>query len=376
MTDRPVYLENVPAYIRTLPVYNAGLSAESVGARYGVARIAKLGSNENPYGPSPRVLEALGEAIRDIALYPDSSSDVLRAGLSHLLNVPPGLFIIGNGSEDLISVVSRAFLSPGAEFVTMIPSFGLHLICGQSTGAIGRTVTVNPDFHLDVDQVIAAVNPRTRLVILSNPSNPVGTSMSVAELRRLLDALEEKVLLVFDEAYFEYAEASGSYPDFQQVLAGSKSPWLLMRTFSKAYGLAGLRVGYGVASSADLMDVLERVRAPFNVNRLAQIAAAAALEDPGHMRDCIHRTILERERVRAALEALGYHPAPSLTNFLFFDAGEDAAGLATRLLTRGVIVKPWREPGFLNFVRVSVGAPEANDQFLAALKSAARSVSA
>jgi histidinol-phosphate aminotransferase len=190
-------------------------------------------------------------------------------------------------------------------------------------------------------------------------------------MSRLLASLSQRTLLVFDEAYFEYAAADPSYPRFLEMLQGCSSPWLLLRTFSKAYGLAGLRVGYAVASDASLLGLMDRVRTPFNVNRLAQMAAVAALKDMPHSQDCVARTIQERERVRRALGDLGYRPAPSRANFLFFDAREDASDLAARLLTRGVIVKPWREPGFSDHIRVSIGSPRANDQFLSALSAVA-----
>ena len=358
--------------IKGLPRYNAGLSAEFVRAQYGVSEIAKLGSNENPYGPSPRVLEALAGAIREVALYPEASCDPLRAVLAKLVGVEEDRLIFGNGSEDLIAVAVHTFLSPGSRVVTFAPSFGLHVIWPQSVGAEVVTVKTNSGYTMDMDDVLAAITPDTRMVLFGNPSNPVGSTISAADLRGLLAHLSPETLLIFDEAYLEYASADPAYPDFLAILQTATTPWLILRTLSKAYGLAGLRIGYAIGSSAELINLMDRVRAPFNVNRLAQTAAIAALGDPAYVDKVVADTVTERERLRGELEGMGFVIAPSLTNFLFIRAHEDAAALAQKLLTRGVIVKPWREPGFTDHVRVSIGSVAANNQFLAAWKELAK----
>jgi histidinol-phosphate aminotransferase len=374
------FIETLRSEIRDLPKYESGLSLEYVRAHYRVDEIAKLGSNENPFGASPQVAAAISEAASGAALYPDPSSGDLRTALSRHLGVSPDRIALGNGSEDLIAIAAHTFLAPGTDVLTIAPSFGLHVIFPLSMGARLRTVVVKKadaqkgdegHYCLDMGEFIAALTPQTRMVIFSNPSNPLGNSIGAEDMSRLLAELSPKTLLVFDEAYFEYAAADPAYPRFLEMLEQHSSPWLLLRTFSKAYGLAGLRVGYAVASDASLLGLMDRVRTPFNVNRLAQAAAAAALKDMGHSQDCVARTIQERERVRRALGDLGYRPAPSRANFLFFDAREDSSELAARLLTHGVIVKPWREQGFSDHVRVSIGSPRANDQFLCALSAVA-----
>jgi histidinol-phosphate aminotransferase len=374
MKNASEFVAGLRPEIRTLPAYNSGLSAEYVRARYGVERVAKLGSNENPWGTSPRVLAAVSKAVQDAALYPDPGSDELRAGLARRLSVAPERFAFGNGSEDLISVCAHSFLGPGDEMVTILPSFGLHVIYAQAIGATVRQVRVGSDYKLRIEDMIAALTPQTRMVMFSSPSNPLGTSITRADLESLLGALGKSTLLVFDEAYFEYAAMESSYPGFHEVLENSGATWILLRTFSKAYGLAGLRIGYGVASEASLIEVIDRARTPFNVNRLAQVAATAALEEAGFVADCVKKTIEERERLRGALCRLGYISAPSVANFLFFDARENADALAARLVKDGVIVKPWREPGYTDHIRVSIGSPESNDQFLAALARSASPV--
>jgi histidinol-phosphate aminotransferase len=375
MISTGTFLATVRPEIRSLPAYNSGLSAEFVRSHYGVDRVAKLGSNENPWGTSPRVLAAIGAAVADSALYPDPGSDDLRAALSRRLHVAPERLAFGNGSEDLIAVCAHSFLSPGDEMVTITPSFGLHVIYAQAIGASVHAVRVGSDYRLDMSAMMAAITPETRMVMFSSPSNPLGTAVSADDLRQLLAVLSPDTLLVFDEAYFEYASSDPSYADFLGLLEDSRAAWILLRTFSKAYGLAGLRVGYGVASDASLIEIIDRARTPFNVNRMAQAGALAALDEGDFVHDCVKRTVEERERVREKLCGLGYISSPSIANFLFFDAREDADALAKKLLPYGVIVKPWREPGYREHMRVSIGSPEANDQFLAALAHAARPAS-
>lgn len=366
------FLAGLRTEIKNLPLYNAGVSSEYVRANYGVQQVAKLGSNENANGASPKVLAAIADAVRDVGLYPQAYCDDLRAALSQRLNVDPARLIFGNGSDDLIAVASLTFLAPGDEVLTLAPSYGLHVIWPQSVGACVRGVPVGSDYKMDIDSLIAAANPRTHMLIFSNPSNPVGTAITADEMSHLVSAIDNNTLIVFDEAYFEYGAIDPSYPSFLGILERSHRPWLLLRTFSKAYGLAGLRVGYGVASDAALVNLMDRVRGPFNVNRLGQVAAAAALQETDFVQAGILQVSKERERVRGGLTERGYRPAPSLANFLFFDAREDAVELAQRLLPEGVIIKPWREAGFRTHVRVTIGSVQANNQFLAALAKVGR----
>lgn len=374
------FLERLSENVRSLPLYNSGLTAEHVRQRYGVQEVAKLGSNENPYGTGARTLAAITAAAGDCALYPDPSSDRLRMALSSRLGVPAECIAVGNGSEDLIAISAHTFLGPGDEFVTIRPSFGLHVLHAQSIGARVRAVPVLDDYRVDVDGLIAALSSRPRMLIFSNPSNPTGCSITAEEMERLLAAISPETIFVFDEAYFEYASFQPSpgeqsfvgppYPAFLPMLQKLESPWIMLRTFSKAYGLAGMRVGYGVASDPHLVDLMDRIRSPFNVNRLAQVAAIAAMEDPEFVRESVSWTIKERGRVRDALTSMGYRTSNSRANFLFVDTQEDASLLATKLLSYGVIVKPWREPDFEEHIRVSIGSPRANDQFLDALSKA------
>jgi histidinol-phosphate aminotransferase len=227
-------------------------------------------------------------------------------------------------------------------------------------------VPFNPQFEFDVETWRRALAKPVKIVAIANPSNPVGCRLDSDQFRALVESAPEDAFLLIDEAYYEFAQDAG-YPNSLVELSRQHRPWLVLRTFSKAYGLAGLRVGYGIASSAGVVDALDRVRTPFNVNALAQIAAAAALADRDHVQRSVVGIRLEREYLRSQLQAAGYFVAPSHANFLFFDSGEPAATLAERLLAWGVIVKPWREQGYERFIRVTVGSRSDSVQFLAAL---------
>lgn len=350
--------------VRELASYNAGLSIEAVRERYGLERIAKLGSNENHFGPSPDVVQAMAAEAQQIGLYPDPNCSELRQALAAKFSVDPARLVFGNGSEDLLGIISRVFLDHGDQVVTVLPSFGLHLLYPQAVGAEVVGVPMTADLRIDVDGLLAALSPRTRLLMFSCPSNPVGSALTVDELQRIVDNLGPQTLLVFDEAYFEYAQGATGYPDCLALLEASSKPYVLLRTLSKAYALAGLRVGYGIVSDPLLADLIDRLRTPFNVNRCAQVAAVAALADEAHLAQTLAHVASERARMMAALQDMGLQPVPSLANFLFFATRFAADAVNAQLLSRGVIVKPWREAGYTDYLRVSVGSVEDNDWFL------------
>lgn len=350
--------------VRELASYNAGLSIEAVRERYGLERIAKLGSNENHFGPSPDVVRAVAAEAQQIGLYPDPNCSELRQALAAKFSVDPARLVFGNGSEDLLGIISRVFLDHGDQVVTVLPSFGLHLLYPQAVGAEVVGVPMTADLRIDVDGLLAALSPRTRLLMFSCPSNPVGSALTVDELQRIVDNLGPQTLLVFDEAYFEYAQGAPGYPDCLALLEASSKPYVLLRTLSKAYALAGLRVGYGIVSDPLLADLIDRLRTPFNVNRCAQLAAVAALADEAHLAQTLAHVASERARMMAALQGMGLQPVPSLANFLFFATRFAADAVNAQLLSRGVIVKPWREAGYTDYLRVSVGSVEDNDWFL------------
>lgn len=356
--------------VQALGAYNAGLSIESVREKYGIQRIAKLGSNENPLGPSPKALAALISEAHNSALYPDLSCGTLRSLLAHQLAIDEKKLVFGNGSEDLLSIICRVFLDHGDQVVTIVPSFGLHIIYPQAAGAEVITVPAGPDMRIDVQALMAAITPRTRLLMFSSPSNPIGGALNQDELQYVIDHLPPQTLLVFDEAYFEYACAEPDYPDCLSMLQESDCHYIILRTFSKAYALAGLRIGYGITSDAVLADLIDRLRTPFNVNRCAQAAAVAALADKEHLAASVSHVISERRRMeRILLQMPGVQPIPSVANFIFCSAALPMESLNTALLRQGVIIKPWFEKGYEQFLRVSIGNIEDNNLFLSALEN-------
>lgn len=351
-----------------LPPYNAGLSSEAVRARYGVSEIARLASNENPYGASPAVARALADLATRVGTYPDANCTALRAAIAARTGVAPEAIVIGNGSEDILQMLCQAFLSAGDRVLTQRPAFGLHEIYPRMMGAQVELLALTPQLGFDVDAWCDALARGPKIAMLANPSNPVGCMFTAAEMERLLAATPAHTLLVVDEAYYEYARHADGYPDVLAMLRGRAMPWIVLRTFSKAWGLAGLRVGYGLASDAALVQLLDRVRTPFNVNHAAQAAALAAWGDEDFMRRGVAETVRLRGVLAARLAALpGVRIAPSATNFLFLDIGRPNAPVNEALLAQGFIVKPWKEPGFEHFIRVSIGTEAENERFARAL---------
>lgn len=350
-----------------LPAYHAGLAAERVRERFGLTRIARLASNENPLGASPRVGQALAGLAQQVATYPDAESVALRGALAALTGVDAARIVLGNGSENIIELLCEVFIKPGDRVVTVTPSFGLHEIYPRMMGGEAIKVPVTAAMEFDVDAMIAALQSGgVRMLMFANPSNPVGCMMGRAAFARLVEAAPQDCMLVIDEAYFEYASADPDYPDSLAMLAAQPRPWIVLRTFSKAYGLAGLRVGYGLCCSQTLAHLLNRVRGPFNINLAAQLAAEAAVADQDHVRRSVAHVEAERAQLAAALRGMGLQLAPSHANLLFVNVGRDASTFAEQLLAHGVIIKGWREEGFRQWLRVSIGSQEDNALFLAA----------
>lgn len=352
-------------HVAALPSYNAGLNVAVARSVSGRDDIARLGSNENSYGCSPAVLRALASSAFEPWRYADPACEELRAAIGHRVGIAPEQIVIGNGSEEMIAAISRAFLVPGAAVATVVPSFGLHEIEPLAAGATVTKVPMNASLDFDLEALELALAAAPQIFFLPSPWNPVGPALDRASLERLARATPPSTLFVLDEAYREFADAGT--PDGIEVLRSLGVPHVVLRTFSKAYGLAGLRVGYAVCSDAEIARVIAAAKTPFNVNAAAQIAAIAALEDDAWMQDAVARIRVERERVRKALVALGLRVADSQTNFLFFDCGTDSTKLAADLLRDGIIVKAWRESGYERFLRATIGRPDENDHLIGAL---------
>lgn len=352
-------------YVAALPPYNAGTNVAIARAASGREDIARLASNENPEGCSPRVMQALASAAFEPWRYADPACTALRAALAARLGVTASQIVVGNGSEEMIAAVSRAVLLAGRQVLTVVPSFGLHEIEPLAIGATVRKLPMTADFGFDLDAMEQAMAAAPAIVFLSSPWNPVGPALRAADLQRVVAAVRPGSLLVLDEAYFEYADP-GSV-DGLELLKASGLPFVVLRTFSKAYGLAGLRVGYAVCSDPEIARVTGSAKTPFNVNAAAQLAAIAALEDDAWMRASVARLRTERARVAAAIKALGLRVADSQTNFLFFECRSDSAEQAAALLRQGIIVKAWRETGYERFMRATIGSAAENDRLLAGL---------
>jgi histidinol-phosphate aminotransferase len=355
-----------PAHIRAIAPYQPGKPISELGRELGLseADIVKLASNENPLGPSPLALAAAQDAIHDMALYPDGAGFALKAKLSEKLGVEPGQIVLGNGSNDVLDMAARAFLSPGASSVYAQYAFAVYPIATQTAGAQGIAVAAK-DYGHDLAAMRAAIREDTRVLWIANPNNPTGTFLPWAEIEAFLETVPQRVLVVLDEAYGEYLP-----PDERcdTVAWLARFPNLLIsRTFSKAYGLAGLRVGYGLGS-ADVIDLLNRARHPFNVNAPALAAAEAALDDAEFLARSYALNSAGMVQLVAGLAELKIETVPSKGNFLMAKVG-DAVRINTELLKRGVIVRPVANYGLPEFLRVSVGLAGQNARFLDALKA-------
>ena len=353
-----------PAHVRAITPYLPGKPISELAREFGLneADIVKLASNENPLGPSPLALAAAQDALYDMALYPDGAGFALKAKLSAKLGVAANQIVLGNGSNDILDMAARAFLIAGTTSVYAQHAFAVYPIATQTAGADGIAVAAK-DYGHDLAAMRAAIRDDTRVLWIANPNNPTGTFLPWPEIDAFLESVPPQVLVVLDEAYGEYLPPAERC-DTAAWLA--RFPNLLIsRTFSKAYGLAGLRVGYGLGSAA-VIDLLNRVRHPFNVNVPALAAAEAALDDVEFLARSYALNMAGMAQLVAGLAEIGIETVPSKGNFLLAKVG-DAARINTELLKRGVIVRPVANYGLPEFLRVSVGLAGQNARFLDAL---------
>jgi histidinol-phosphate aminotransferase len=359
--------ERAPEHVRAIAPYVGGKPIDEVARELKLdpATIIKLASNENPRGPSPKTLAAIATAAGDLTRYPDGNGFALKAALSNRLGVRPEQLVLGNGSNDVLELATQAFLREGDSAVYSQYAFVVYPLATQARGAHGIEVPAKDHAH-DLDAMRAAIMPGTKIVFVANPNNPTGTWLTGAAVESFIASVPKDVIVVLDEAYNEFLEPSEQSASIKWL---PKFPNLIVsRTFSKAYGLAALRIGYGVMDAA-LADLLNRVRQPFNVNSLAQAAAIAALDDVDYVTESRR---LNREGLRqleSGLEALSIRYVRSHGNFILIDVG-DAAAVNLALLRQGIIVRPVANYGLPSFLRVTVGLPAENARFLAALESA------
>ncbi len=348
--------------VRTLVPYQPGKPLDELERELGIKNAIKLASNENPYGPSPAALAAIAGTLEAAARYPDGGAFTLKRALARHFDIDPACITLGNGSNDVLELAARTFLAPGEIAMCDQYAFAVYPIVVRAVG--GQMLTVKSrDFGHDLEAMGAALTPAVRMVFLANPNNPTGTSFGRPALERFLSVCPDTTLVVLDEAYFEYV-AGHDHPDGRSLL-GQHDNLIVVRTFSKAYGLAGLRAGYSLSSAA-VAGLMNRVRQPFNVSTPAQAAAVAALADQQYMSMVVARNNEAREAMRTQLHTRGYAVLPSAGNFLCIEVGDGAAAYEA-LLRQGVIVRPLDPYGMPRHIRVTIGTPAENERFLQAL---------
>ncbi len=354
------YAEIANKGVQTQPVYVPGKPIEAVAREYGLdeASIAKLASNENPLGPSPRAMEAMRQAIEKVQLYPDGACHALREKIAAVRGLNPESIIVGNGSNEIIELLGHCFLRPGVEVVMGAQAFIVYKLVSLLFGAKPVEVPM-PDFRHDVQALLGAVNERTAMVFVASPNNPTGQANTEAELVYLAENLPAGVLLCIDEAYAEYLERA---VDLRHLIEQGR-PLIALRTFSKIYGLGGLRVGYGYAAP-ELISLLQRVRQPFNVNSLAQTAACAALDDSEFVRRCKKANAAGRQQLSAGLQQFGLSCYTGDANFVMCRVGEGRK-VFEQLQSRGIIVRPLDPYGLSEYIRISIGTEAENASLLA-----------
>lgn len=370
MTSSNTIMEFAHPGIRALHPYEPGKPVSELEREYGVSNALKLASNENPLGPSPMALEAARNALEKMERYPDGNGFELKAALASKHSVSPGNITLGNGSNELLELVARVFLSPDSNAVFSEHAFAVYPIVTQAVGAKAKVAKANPLSHKmpcghDLSAIRELIDENTRVVFVANPNNPTGTWLASSELESFIRDVPSSVVVVIDEAYFEYV-LEDEYPDSIRWL--EQYPNLMVtRTFSKVYGLAGLRVGYSVTQSI-LSDLLNRARQPFNVNSIAQAAALAALGDHEFIKKSISTNQNGLQQLCTAFEQLGWSYIPSVGNFICVDVGRSGAEAYEELLYKGVIVRPVANYGLPNYLRLTVGRQEDNERMLKSMK--------
>ena len=351
--------------VRGLHPYQPGKPSDELERELGISNIVKLASNENPLGPSPKALEAIRDQLESLTRYPDGNGFSLKRALSDKYGIENAQITLGNGSNDVLELITRAFAEPGREVIFSQYAFAVYPLATQSVNAT-PVVTPAKNWGHDLDAMLAAITEHTSVMFVANPNNPTGTALTKSELHAFLSQVPERVVVVLDEAYIEYNQG-GDFPDGLSFLPEFFN-LIVTRTFSKAWGLAGLRVGYSV-SNVEIADVLNRVRQPFNVNSLALAAATAALSDDRYLEKSVELNRDGMEQLVSAFERLGYDYIPSMGNFVCYDTRTSGVDVYQRMLQQGVIVRPVSNYGMETHLRVSVGLPEENARFIEVLES-------
>jgi len=344
--------------------YVPGKPIDEVKRELGVEDVVKLASNENCLGPSPKAVQAMADALGDSHLYPDGGCYRLKQKLASRWGMDPGHFLVGNGSDEILKLIAEAFLHEGEEVVVGWPSFSEYIFVANLMAAKVKKVPLK-DYTLDLDAMAEATGPLTKLVVVCNPNNPTGTMVGAEQVHRFLEQIPQDAIVIMDEAYAEYVDDPG-YPDCRQLVLEGRSI-VALRTFSKIYSLAGLRVGYALAHPA-LIQAINRAREPFNVNSLAQAGALAALDDVEHLEASRKTVQAGKAHLYRFFDEMGLAYVPTCANFILVDTGKDAMTVFQELLKRGVIVRPASGFGLPTHIRVTVGTEEENRRFMDALR--------
>ena len=354
--------DRINQHILDLEPYQPGKPIEELERELGISDSIKLASNEHPTGASPKVIAAIHAAVEETHRYPDGASFALRSRLADRLGVAENQLVFGCGGDEILELLAKTLLAPGDEVIYAWPSFAMYPIVAKGMGATSVQVPLDAEHRHDLSAMAGAVTDRTKLIFVCNPNNPTGTSVGARELDTFMERVPDDVVVMIDEAYWEFAER----PDFPDSLAWVKRrpATLVLRTFSKIYGLAGLRVGYGIAGT-ELAEYLQRARHPFNVNRLAEAAAVAALDDTEHVKRTIEMVIEGRAYLTRELRAMGVEVVPSDANFLLARVGTNVYDV---LLKQGIIVRPLAGYGMADCVRITVGAPHENERLVKTLR--------
>lgn len=350
-------------HLVSIAPYEAGKPIEELKRQLGLKKVIKLASNENPLGPSPRAMEAARKSLKQANRYPDSSGFCLKRKLAKFLNTDPRGIVLGNGSDELIDIIIKAFVEESEHILTSDSTFLEYKIIASVKG---RTVVTVPlkYFKYDLEAIKKKINEKTKVVFISNPNNPTGTYVTKYEVEDFLRGIPERALLVLDEAYDAFIDVD-DFPDSLNYIKNKNV--IILKTFSKAYGLAGLRVGYAIARP-ELAAYMEIARQPFNVNSLAQAAASAALDDKKFLRRTREVVLEGKNYIYDSLNRMGLAYVPSVANFILIDAGKDGQGVFNQMLKYGVIIRDMKQYGLKNFIRVTIGTKKENERFVKVLK--------
>jgi len=350
--------------IEFIKPYQGGKPIEEVERELGITNVIKLASNENPLGPAPMAIEAIKESAAKVSLYPDGNSYYLKNDLAEHLGVSPENLIIGNGSNEILQILGDTFISPNDEVIYSEHSFVVYMLVSMVCGAKSVTVPL-VDYTKDLEAMADCITDATKVIFIDNPGNPTGTMVSAEQVDNFMKRVPENVLVAFDEAYYEYVERD-DYPQALKYVHEGRNV-IVLRTFSKIYGLAGLRIGYGI-STPEIINLMNRVRQPFNSNLIAQAAARAALNDTEHVAKTLAVNSEGKKYLYKAFDELGINYVPSETNFVFVNLDRSGQEVCNELMKLGVIARPMTGYKFPNSLRVTIGTHSQNQRFIEALK--------